>query len=227
MNWKTLHQLIYNEAPDISHLYVFECLAWVWINPEARTNKLSPKAVPMIYIGIPKEVKSFLFMRVSNNSVYMGTKVMFDETAFPRSAGFKLLKYTSFSKQRSNLNNDKPSEFFEKELSDPKWKRSSSCPHHERDQSLAFDRMEPADNPPEWHAKIPEERPQGEPRRSGRQVKPPTRPGNVYGESKAPTQILREVSKEKSWSQAIGEVPLQTSQPGQATKGNPSPSSAM
>ena len=32
------------------------------------------------------------------------------------------------------------------------------------------------------------------PCRSDRQTKPPVRPGNVYGETKAPTQILRETA---------------------------------
>jgi hypothetical protein len=40
---------------------------------------------------------------------------------------------------------------------------------------------------------------------SGRQVKAPTRKGNIYGEAKAPMEILRETARTHSWSKKVGE----------------------
>jgi hypothetical protein len=37
-------------------------LAWVWIHPDNRKDKLAPKASPMIFLGYPKGVKGYLFM---------------------------------------------------------------------------------------------------------------------------------------------------------------------
>ncbi|KAJ2932939.1 hypothetical protein H1R20_g4172, partial [Candolleomyces eurysporus] len=160
-----------------------------------------------------------------DNTVQIGTKAMFDEQAFPKSKDFKLPKYTSVkTKESHDETNDEPSEFSEEESFTSK--KDFSCPHQQRDQSPPSDGNGNADDPPEWPTEIPEVRPQGEPRRSGRQVKPPTRPGNVYGESKAPTQILREVSGEKTWSKAIGEKAEAPPKPKQKQKGNPGPSSA-
>ena len=61
--------------------------------------------------------------------------------------------------------------------------------------------------------------------RSGRQVKAPTRKGNVYGETKAPTEIIRETAGKHSWEKKVGESSRgsRTSQ----TQRDPGPSSAQ
>ena len=51
LDWQTPYYILNNEIPDISHLRVFACGAYVHI-PEARqVNKLSPKSELMIYLG--------------------------------------------------------------------------------------------------------------------------------------------------------------------------------
>ena len=51
LDWQTPYYVLNNEIPDISHLRVFGCGAYVHI-PEARqVNKLSPKSELMIYLG--------------------------------------------------------------------------------------------------------------------------------------------------------------------------------
>ncbi|KAL1657806.1 hypothetical protein GGF50DRAFT_18630, partial [Schizophyllum commune] len=69
--------------PDISHLRVFGCGAYVFIPEEKRQNKLSPKAELMTYLGMSDGVKGFLFMR-SNTALFVGTQATFDEALFPR-----------------------------------------------------------------------------------------------------------------------------------------------
>ena len=51
LDWQTPYYILNNEIPDISHLRVFGCGAYIRI-PEARqVNKLSPKSELMIYLG--------------------------------------------------------------------------------------------------------------------------------------------------------------------------------
>jgi hypothetical protein len=49
----------------------------------------------MIFLGYPKGVKGYLFMRVLDNTTYIGTKAVFDERLFPKSEGFMLPRFTS------------------------------------------------------------------------------------------------------------------------------------
>ena len=108
LDWRTPHQLLSGKVPDVSHLRVFGCLAWVWISPEARKSKLSPKAVPMVFLGIPAGVKGYLFMRLSNNSMHIGVKAMFNKTLFPKAEGFKIPCYTAV--HRLGEDGSKPSD---------------------------------------------------------------------------------------------------------------------
>ena len=49
------------------------------------------------------------------------------------------------------------------------------------------------------------------PRRSMRQRKVPTREGNVYGESRHPTQQYRDIESQRTWRRLIGEAPSSSS----------------
>jgi transposase InsO family protein len=89
LKWQTPYKLLTGVTPDVSNLRVFGCLSWVWIHPDNRKNKLSAKAAPMIFLGYPKGVKGYQFMRIGDNSPYVGTKAVFDERLFPKVAGFK------------------------------------------------------------------------------------------------------------------------------------------
>jgi hypothetical protein len=94
LKWQTPHKLLTRETLDVSNLWVFGCLAWVWIHPNNRKNKLSAKAAPMIFLGYPHGVKGYQCMRIGDNSTYIGTKAVFDERLFPKSEGFRLPKLT-------------------------------------------------------------------------------------------------------------------------------------
>jgi transposase InsO family protein len=82
INWKTPYQLLNNEIPDISHLRVFGCGAYVHIPESRRKNKLSPKSELMIYLGRPSGMKGDMFMRTPNTLFY-SDKALFDEILFP------------------------------------------------------------------------------------------------------------------------------------------------
>ena len=51
LKWQTPFAVLNNEIPDISHLRVFKCGAYVHIPESRRLNKLSPKSKLMIYLG--------------------------------------------------------------------------------------------------------------------------------------------------------------------------------
>jgi len=84
LKWRTPYESLNKEKPDISHLRVFGCGAWVYLTPEQRNNKLSPKSELMVFIGYHPGVKGYKFMRISNNRIHLATKAIFDETMFPK-----------------------------------------------------------------------------------------------------------------------------------------------
>jgi transposase InsO family protein len=57
LDWRTPYELINNEVPDISHLHVFSCGAYVHLPPDTRKDKLSPKSELMVYLGRPSGMK--------------------------------------------------------------------------------------------------------------------------------------------------------------------------
>ncbi len=84
LKWDTLYTLLNGEAPDVSHLKVFGCSAYVHIPKEMCANGLAPKSELMAYLGHTEGIKAFKFMRLSNNTLYHGTTALFDETLFPK-----------------------------------------------------------------------------------------------------------------------------------------------
>jgi hypothetical protein len=84
LKWDTPYTLSNGEAPDISHLKVFGCSAYVHIPKETRANGLAPKSKLMAYLGHTEGIKAFKFMRLSNNTLYYSTTALFDKTLFPK-----------------------------------------------------------------------------------------------------------------------------------------------
>jgi len=61
--------------PNINHLGVFGCGAFVYLPASARVNKMAPKSELMTYIGVaPGNEHNFLFMR-STNALYTMVKL--------------------------------------------------------------------------------------------------------------------------------------------------------
>ena len=84
LKWDTPYTLLNGEAPDVSHLKVFGCGAYVHIPKEMCANGLAPKSKLMAYLGHTEGIKAFKFMCLSNNTLYHSTTVLFDETLFPK-----------------------------------------------------------------------------------------------------------------------------------------------
>lgn len=63
LQWKTPYEALHGKVPDISHLRVFRCGAYVYLHEEVQTNKLAPKSELMLYLGVTEGIKGHKFMR--------------------------------------------------------------------------------------------------------------------------------------------------------------------
>ncbi|PIL22579.1 hypothetical protein GSI_15268 [Ganoderma sinense ZZ0214-1] len=90
LEWRTPYELLNGTKPDISHLRVFGCGAYVFLPPEVRKNKLSPKSELMIYLGVGAGNHNHKFMRLPNNVIFTAAqrylmKVCFQNAHMKRS----------------------------------------------------------------------------------------------------------------------------------------------
>jgi len=84
LRWRTSHKMLKGEMPNINHLQVFGCGAFVYLPAMARANKMAPKLELMTYVSVaPGNEHNFLFMR-STNAVFTTTHAIFDKRHFPR-----------------------------------------------------------------------------------------------------------------------------------------------
>ena len=65
--WRTPFEVLNGKKPDILHLRVFGCGAYVFIPEDIRVNKLAPRAEVMTFIGYTDRTKGYKFMRKPNN----------------------------------------------------------------------------------------------------------------------------------------------------------------
>ena len=81
--WRTPYTVLNDRLPDLSHIHVFGCGAYVHIPKETRANALSPKSELMVYLGCPEGIKGNTFMCLSNNTLFTADTALFDETIYP------------------------------------------------------------------------------------------------------------------------------------------------
>jgi len=83
LRWRTPHEMLKGKMPNIDHLRVFGCGAFVYLPAMARANKMAPKSELMTYVGVaPGNERNFLFM-CSTNAVFTTAHTIFDECHFP------------------------------------------------------------------------------------------------------------------------------------------------
>ena len=81
-DYKTLKELWSSQKPNISHLRVFRCLAWVRILKKRR-HKLQPKSRAMIFVGYKPGSKGYQFWDAAHQHFKISRDVKFEETHFP------------------------------------------------------------------------------------------------------------------------------------------------
>ena len=81
-DYKTPTELWSGNKPNISHLRVFGCQAWVHILKKRR-SKLEPKSQEMIFIGYEQGSKGYQFWDAAHQHIEISRDVKFNETLFP------------------------------------------------------------------------------------------------------------------------------------------------
>ena len=82
-NWRTPFEVLHGSQPDIAHLRVFGCTAYVHLPEDVRANKMAPKSELMVYIGVaPGNESNFLFMRSPNNVLFTSAHALFNKVHF-------------------------------------------------------------------------------------------------------------------------------------------------
>jgi transposase InsO family protein len=67
-----------SKKPDVSHLRVFGCIAYVHV-PDEKKSKLDPKAVKCIFIGYSLKQKGYKCFNLSTRKLQVNRDVVFDE----------------------------------------------------------------------------------------------------------------------------------------------------
>ena len=78
-DYKTLKELWSGQKPNISHLRVFTCLAWVHILKKRR-HKLQPKSRARIFVGYEPGSKGYQFWDAAHQCFKISRDVKFEET---------------------------------------------------------------------------------------------------------------------------------------------------
>ena len=87
LDWKTPKGYLEKVDPDISHLHILGCRAYIFIHKDLQARKLSPKSELMTFLGFHDDCGSnLMFMCPSNNIIFMAATALFDECLFLRSA---------------------------------------------------------------------------------------------------------------------------------------------
>ena len=218
LKWCTPYETLYSTVPDISHLRVFGCGAYVHIPENRRENKLSPKSELMVYIGNTEGMKAYTFMRLSNNTVYTSTTALFDESMYPKCKTTKRRGLTHLD-EPINEHGTHPQPGPDMDIdggSDthqpaPRTSsRNSSVPRDPDEDPAPSGQPEhtsPTPAPDAGRKDSPALPPpqQSAPQRPQRTRKVPSRPGNVYGDDRHPVQQFQDMQRMRQWRQTVGD----------------------
>jgi hypothetical protein len=67
-----------SKKPDVSHLKVFSCIAYVHV-PDEKRSKLDPKAEKCVFIGYSLEQKGYRCFNLSTRKLQVSRDVVFNE----------------------------------------------------------------------------------------------------------------------------------------------------
>jgi len=148
--------------PNIDHLHVFGCGAFVYLPAMARANKMAPKLELMTYIGVaPGNERNFLFM-CSTNAVFTAAHTIFDKRHFPRCPkNWRKPLENPFGRENPKPTTDRPGNPPEDIDSDDNVEHDHGYPHPQAQD----------DNPKCKEPEAPEEEPN--------QINPPCMPSPV------------------------------------------------
>jgi hypothetical protein len=79
----TPYRLWHQEHPDYARLRVFGCAAYAHVNIPLRHNKLSPRGMLCMYVGLPETSRGFKLLNIDTHFVLTSRDVTFVEHQFP------------------------------------------------------------------------------------------------------------------------------------------------
>ena len=80
LGWKTPYELMFGCKPEVSHLRVFGCCAWV-IDDQAK--KWDPQSNPMVFVGYEIASKAYQLWDPKSWRIVISTNIKFDELTLP------------------------------------------------------------------------------------------------------------------------------------------------
>jgi hypothetical protein len=102
LKWCTPYEALNSVLPDISHLRVLGCGAYIFIPEDVRINKLAPRAELMTFIGYTNGTKGFKFIQKPNNNIFQAVVATFDEYMFPLCPDFRSQGHTCVGANHPN-----------------------------------------------------------------------------------------------------------------------------
>lgn len=76
---KTPYEMLFKQKPDVSHLKVWGCLAYVHVQKDKRASNLSSHMEKCIFIGYPEGYKGWQFYNPKTKKVVISERADFDE----------------------------------------------------------------------------------------------------------------------------------------------------
>src|SRR5580700_5722490 len=225
LNWLTPFESLNGEKPTVDHLRVFGCGAYVYLPEEVRPDKLAPKSELMTYLSNAPGTKGWTFMRGPNNILFTAAQAIFDKELFPKCPLAVRRPTTrlqtpapppSTCPKKGPCHCSPPKGQDDDEgASTPKPRRSAPTNGKGKERARDEDSPPPprkgedevslpSTRPP---SPAPVEQPAAGPSRPQRTRSAPNRPGNIYGETRNPVDIERQIRTKKDWSRIVGERP--------------------
>jgi len=90
LDWQTPKGYLDEFKPNLSHLHILGCGAYIFIHKDLQANKLSPKSELMTFLGYHDGHESNMFMCAPNNIIFTAAMALFDEHLFPKCAKHKV-----------------------------------------------------------------------------------------------------------------------------------------
>ena len=84
----TPHQAWFKRKPDVSHLRIWGCLAYVFIQKD-RHHSLQPHMEKCVFLGYPSGYKGWLFYNPKTQKYVISERAEFDEQVFPGLSKYK------------------------------------------------------------------------------------------------------------------------------------------
>jgi len=80
IDWKTPHEVLTGQVPNVAYFCIFGCCAWVHNN---KGKKLDAKGLPMVFVGYEPGSKAYRLWDPANHKVVISSDVTFDKTLLP------------------------------------------------------------------------------------------------------------------------------------------------